>query len=75
MNNRDIRWVIVGELGLYTGQWLRRCDAIAAHTSNAYGVSQFVFGHTLSPEQAKAWAICEKRGDRVIKAEILWSLT
>lgn len=53
---KEIRWVIVGNCGLYTGQWLTRKRAIEVHTW----------------ELGKTWAECQKNGDRAVKAEISW---
>ena len=34
-----IRWAVVGEVGLYVGQYLTRKDAIADHIKARYGVA------------------------------------
>lgn len=52
---KDIYWAITGRIGLYTGTWFTRTDAIAAH-SDALG---------------KTWRECYRDGDRAIKVEVI----
>lgn len=72
---RTVRWAVIGNAGLYIGQWLTKGDAISHHLEVRYGLSlhrnaigRLVFG----PEQAKAWARCKKTGDRAVKVTITW---
>jgi hypothetical protein len=53
---KEIRWVIIGNCGLYTGQWLTRRDAIEQHCR----------------EIDYSWEACRKKGDRAVKATIIW---
>jgi len=48
-------WAITGELGLYTGFWFTRYEAIVAH-SNAL---------------RKSWKKCYRDGDRAIKVNVI----
>lgn len=50
----EIFWVIVGELGFYTGTYFTRREAIDAHCK-ALG---------------KTWDYCRKKGDRAVKAKL-----
>jgi hypothetical protein len=52
----DIRWVIVGVHGLYTGQWFTRKEAIFHHCRDLN----------------KSWEYCKKKGDRTVKATITY---
>lgn len=49
-------WIIVGDFGLYTGNWLRRREAIEAHCR----------------ELGKPWRLCRRDGDRAVKAIVIW---
>ena len=61
----ETRWVIVGECGLYVGQWQTRKAAISAHASD------FLWGHFPTKRQiADQWKECRKRGDKAVKATI-----
>ena len=51
-----LRWVIIGNCGLYEGQWLRRKDAIASHTEALFRI----------------WPACVDHGDRVVKARVTY---
>jgi hypothetical protein len=72
------RWAILGESGLYTGQWFTRQDAIWAHVE-ARGmptvldgvVNGFMVCET-EADCAKAWAYWRQRGDRAVKVTITW---
>ena len=48
----ETRWVIVGDCGLYTGQWLTRREAILEHV-NMQGVPTEKM--TIPPEIAHKW--------------------
>lgn len=69
------RWAIFSDdCGLYTGQWLTRRDAIAAHVhlSRRRGepeVSRFAFDE-LDDDQKQMWADRRKNGDRAVKVII-----
>lgn len=71
MEQVEIRWVIIGTVGLYTGQWLTRKDAIEAHTRAWYD------GYPANPpdsERQRLWKQCRRRGDRAIQAAISWEV-
>jgi len=51
----EIFWAITGKYGLYTGTWLKRIEAIAAHSD--------VLG--------KSWRKCYQAGDRAIKVKVI----
>jgi|HubBroStandDraft_3_1064219.scaffolds.fasta_scaffold153240_3 hypothetical protein len=78
-----IRWVIVGNHGLYVDQKLTRADIIAEHVYNRFGsnapafpnISQFPRGGKLSESQRKAWLYCCRQGDRAVKAKISWPVS
>ncbi len=65
-----IRWAIVGEVGLYIGQWLTRKDAIADHVNIRYGV-ETSWGRSLSTRQLELWHQCQAKGDRAVKVRII----
>ena len=67
MEKYKIRWVIVGNCGLYTGQWQRRSDAIDGHCS-AYLRPPFY-----PRDIERKWKECRKLGDHAVKAEIKWA--
>lgn len=56
MKKKVKRWVIVGVHGLYTGQWIKRKEAIEQHCEDL----------------GKTWDYCKKKGDKAIKAEITY---
>lgn len=62
-----IRWVIVGNCGLYTGQYLTRRDAINDHCR-----AKYIIGSPFYPTVDVAWQTCKDNGDRAIKATISW---
>jgi len=49
----DIRWVIIGKHGLYTGQWLTRRGAIYGHVKEKYA-SPSIYTHE---DIMKKWRI------------------
>lgn len=51
----EIFWAITGRHGLYLGTWLKRIDAITAH-SNILGIT---------------WKECYRDGDRAIKVKVI----
>lgn len=63
------RWAIVGEVGLYTGQWLTRKDAISEHVEIRYGIPKS-YSRGLSTSQLELWAKCRAKGDRAVKVSI-----
>lgn len=74
----QLGWAIIGRHGLYTGWWRRRCDAMAAHASEARRieepeVSPFVHGRQLDEAQQIAWERCRARGDRLVRINIVWN--
>jgi hypothetical protein len=66
----ETRWVIVGNAGLYTGQWLTRRDAIEAHAGHYY--AQWP-GQPRAEWIADQWKRRRKNGDRCVKATITWT--
>ena len=64
----EIRWVIVGKHGLYVGQWLTRKDAIYDHVRALYGFNYFLHDAIM-----KQWKECRAKGDRAIKATVVYS--
>lgn len=67
--NKWTRWVIIGECGLYVGQYLTRNDAIADHVKDKFGVSK-KYARNLTPEQIRHWRRCKQLGDRAVRARI-----
>lgn len=61
------RWVIVGEIGLYVGQWQTRASAIYNHCRDL-----MVIPSPRYPNVKAAWKACRKRGDRAVKATITY---
>jgi hypothetical protein len=53
------RWFIVGNCGLYVGQWLTRIAAIHTHTS----------------EKGRDWRYCRAHGDRAVKLPVTYQIT
>ena len=66
---KEQRWVIVGRIGLYTGQWQTRRDAIAEHVDALEGAGSERRRY-LTTEQTRAWDRCKGRGDRAVKVTI-----
>ncbi len=56
-------WGICGELGLYTGTWHTRKEAIDAHVLALFG--------TLD-NRPKNWEACRTKGDRATKLRIIY---
>jgi hypothetical protein len=57
MKVNTVRWAVHGSHGLYIGQWLRRVDAIAEHSSQGRRIddpetSKWARGGKLSQDQA-----------------------
>ena len=63
----DERWVVVGDCGLYIGQYLTRADAITDHVTAKYELPP-----DNKQEISRRWRKCRASGDRVVKAEIFW---
>ncbi len=70
MNPRETGWAIAHPRGIYTGWWLRRCDAIAEHTHQLGDTSKWVVGGKLDEAQKAAWHVLKRRGDRAVKVNI-----
>lgn len=64
------RWAIVGDVGLYVGQYLSRKAAIEDHIRARYGTPAS-WGRRLSTEQLEAWHKCQAKGDRAVKVRII----
>lgn len=61
---RDLLWAIAGVWDdgkpfLYTGTWLTRKDAIAAHVA----------------AKGRTWKQCRKDDDRAVKVTLTWKLS
>lgn len=85
-----IRWVIIRshpDVGLYTGNWLTRKEAIRAHVEakgvptllngrvNGYrmaGPSTILCDANLEKDIADGWRYWRAKGDRAVKAVITW---
>jgi hypothetical protein len=68
MAEQWIRWAIIGDCGLYVGQYLTREDAIADHVwSRDASLRKFA---PLDDEQRAQWRKCKSQGDRAIKVLI-----
>jgi hypothetical protein len=72
---KETRWVIVGENGLYTGQWLTRREAVIAHSALMRSIddpelSQHAW--TLSTAHREVWNRLRRQGDRAVKATITY---
>ena len=63
--NTETRWVIVGEVGLYTGAELTKREAITNHVEALYVCPQRI-------SRDEAWKLCRKKGDRAIKVDITY---
>jgi len=64
------RWAIVGEVGLYVGQYLTRKDAISDHIRARYGVAG-TWQRGLSAGQLQLWRKMQAKGDRAVKVRII----
>ena len=59
MSKTETRWVIVGDCGLYEGQWQTRKAAIWNHVHDT----------------GRGWGYCRRKGDRAVKAKITFPQT
>lgn len=71
---KEKRWVIVGEHGLYIGQWQLRKDAVRKHVSDLWSGRADMpvldeFGQ-LTDAHREAWKRCRENGDRCVLATI-----
>lgn len=72
------RWVIIYKndgfigQGLYIDQQITRVEAIAKHVACYEDVSSFTRDGGLTDAQRAAWKRCRARGDRAVKAKIVW---
>jgi hypothetical protein len=73
-NQTQEGWAIAGELGLYTGWWQTRNDAIAAHVRDLRSVIDARRPRSnLTVEQAREWSACKKNGDRAVRVTITFT--
>lgn len=74
MRQKFKRWVILGDNGLYTGQWHRRTDAIRKHTADLWsgrdGLPELSDFGSLTKAHRDAWARCRRAGDRAVIATV-----
>ena len=65
MTGSESGWAITGRLGLYTGWWFTRRDAIRAHVHDKLIVPCPQFSTVQD-----AWKHCRKNGDRAVKVTV-----
>jgi hypothetical protein len=79
----EMRWVIVGEVGLYVGQEQTRAAMIAKHVSERLSgmkvdrqerFGTMHAGWSLDAEHRRAWNWCKRKGDRCIRVAITYQV-
>lgn len=72
----EIRWGIVGNHGLYVGQYFTRADAIIAHSATrARDVPEYEKlkrSWHVTDRHRQIWRKCRRNGDRAVKLRICW---
>lgn len=65
-------WAVSGTFGIYTGWWLSRKSAIAAHVYEmGFPVeSKTLVSGQLTNKHRAAWKVCRRNGDRAVPVTI-----